>query len=1113
MSILEHGCCAIDDILRETFGIQIVDKALDPLSDKDFVKISSILGKKLNGIATELQGPAIARALNTLDVDWKKLSDSAKSAVIREANKQMLFPSSKIGPAIHAEMTIAGMNTGKAAKESAIEKFKLTIGSNFNAEDKKVQQFALNSQANFITDRLGQLVGAHSEKARQIVSEGVAAGLGRQEIGQKLHALFSGLENGRTNKAYFETVAGSFINRSRTFASVAAFQQAGVAFYVWESILDEVTTDTCRFFHGKRFPVNGAMAKIEQVGSAKSPDDVKQLQPWVREGLDGEGNKVIFAGKGSEKEVLATIKESGVGTADKIGEYVSKLNDAQLVDRGFSLPPIHGMCRSTVLSDVSSVGPAVAVPSGPMPPPPKLTPEQMQGQALKNLAKLSASPWGDGKVHKWPIDESPSYTDEWSNTQILKMAEDGAGSILKPKREDVFFPMDTFDDAKAAALIKDPAKLKEEIKDILMVKHQGRIYLVNGIDAAAAQRLLGLRRVEGRLIDLDKMAKPKPAVPLVRPTAAKPDAPVAITLPPHENILHEKTGNARGSNEGGFYRGKDGVNRYVKFYKDPTQAHSEHLTNKIYKDLGLEAPNSQVFKMPDGRYAYASDLYEGGKVLGAVANQIEHAKDAMNGFVADVFVGNWDAAGLSLDNMMVLSNGKLARIDNGGALLFRAQAGRKPEGALGSISEWQKFFDGTNPSYANLAKMANFDPIESRKMIVKQIDDVVAMHKREGGWQKFVDRIVPDMTPADKAKVIDMLEKRTELLVAKQKELKAYKPPKPPKPGEAKWIEKPVGGVKPRKGLDFKDLPERPLPSEYRKLPADRLQDGEKIVDYRARLEKGLSALTRQERAAIEGFTNGTYGRVRETEESGTPNRDAQLIKSGLEKLPNEPRTVYRGISGLENHMKDDFLTNSVIALGKGNVGASTSMSWSPNVSVDWNSSQTDGYRDTFKVLYRINGKTCKGVEPISRHTHERELMFSVDARFRVTGLSRVEGTERVVMIEAEEIVGKELKAILEAERKMKKNLAKAEGRFWPVPYIVEGGKVVVIRGLEIDDGFPDEVIVSDAQVTDGGPVSGRVVKLEDVPTLTREDLCNTFVDHPVRGLHRPWRNVYGVGW
>ena len=46
----------------------------------------------------------------------------------------------------------------------------------------------------------------------------------------------------------------------------------------------------------------------------------------------------------------------------------------------------------------------------------------------------------------------------------------------------------------------------------------------------------------------------------------------------------------------------------------------------------------------------------------------DHAKEILKGFVADVLLGNWDVLGASGDNIVKGKDGKLHRIDNGGAL-------------------------------------------------------------------------------------------------------------------------------------------------------------------------------------------------------------------------------------------------------------------------------------------------------------------------------------------------------------------------------------------------------------------------------------------------------------
>jgi hypothetical protein len=231
------------------------------------------------------------------------------------------------------------------------------------------------------------------------------------------------------------------------------------------------------------------------------------------------------------------------------------------------------------------------------------------------------------------------------------------------------------------------------------------------------------------------------------------------------DVLHEKVGEAAGSNKGGFFIGKDGVKRYVKFYDDRAQATGEHLANAIYRDLGIGAPRSQLFEH-EGKLAYASEILEG-QTLAKHGLTKDVAEKFMQGFAADVLTGNWDAAGTGKDNAFVTADGRVIRIDSGGTFLFRAKMGRKPEGVLDQISEWQKFFDpSVNRDYNEIAQKAGFSsPKKMGEALIGQIERIKALREKAGGWRKYIDSLVgDDMPESDRTRIARMLEERTKLL-------------------------------------------------------------------------------------------------------------------------------------------------------------------------------------------------------------------------------------------------------------------------------------------------------------------------------------------------------------
>lgn len=130
-------------------------------------------------------------------------------------------------------------------------------------------------------------------------------------------------------------------------------------------------------------------------------------------------------------------------------------------------------------------------------------------------------------------------------------------------------------------------------------------------------------------------------------------------------------GTQGGSNKGYYVINKEtGELFYAKF--GGPQGKTELLATKLYEMAGVDVPEMNSFKSTDGSVGtlskYIPDLQ---KVNQATA----HAND---GFGMDVLLANWDVVGLSGDNMMKTADGKIIRLDNGGAFDYRAQGANKP---------------------------------------------------------------------------------------------------------------------------------------------------------------------------------------------------------------------------------------------------------------------------------------------------------------------------------------------------------------------------------------------------------------------------------------------------
>lgn len=136
---------------------------------------------------------------------------------------------------------------------------------------------------------------------------------------------------------------------------------------------------------------------------------------------------------------------------------------------------------------------------------------------------------------------------------------------------------------------------------------------------------------------------------------------------------------------------RDGRRYVMKRGNSPEHIREEVAADAIYRAAGLDVPAAKLYTDDQGRPVKLAEFVEG-ETLGAYLKKAtpEQAAailaEAQRGFAADALLGNYDVAGLDLDNMLVGKDGKLWRIDNGGSLRFRAQGARKAEWGA-SVSE------------------------------------------------------------------------------------------------------------------------------------------------------------------------------------------------------------------------------------------------------------------------------------------------------------------------------------------------------------------------------------------------------------------------------------------
>ena len=422
------------------------------------------------------------------------------------------------------------------------------------------------------------------------------------------------------------------------------------------------------------------------------------------------------------------------------------------------------------------------------------------------------------------------------------------------------------------------------------------------------------------------------------------------------DATHRRLGQALGSNPGGTFLGRDGVTRYVKFYDDSAQAYGEAVANRAYRELGLDAPASALVRRDGKIVGIASELIENSGTLGQARRLTKgRAQQVLRGYSADVWLANWDAVGSGLDNVVATAKGRLAvaRIDQGGALLFRAQAGRKPLDRLKTLGEWDGFADpGINRHYARIfdkAGLAGADDLGRKALL--QIANIRKLGDRTRDFADLVPKTA-GIPKADRDAILEALRTRARLLdteIARRvrqairdaaratADLPAYE-----------------AGLVKEMGSSYRAY----LDAGKRKISAGTPRHG--MTDPEL---SGTYAYTTSD-------TRWGYQRLNDALRSGDLKQRADVqnykltLNAALARLPDYVGTARRGTILPKNE------------LAKHKVGEI--------VAYEAFTSASTGTGFGGRHRFVVQSKHGKQIQPYSAHGHEQEVLFAPGTRFRV---------------------------------------------------------------------------------------------------------------------------------
>lgn len=155
----------------------------------------------------------------------------------------------------------------------------------------------------------------------------------------------------------------------------------------------------------------------------------------------------------------------------------------------------------------------------------------------------------------------------------------------------------------------------------------------------------------------------------------------------------------------------------------------------------------------------------------------------------------------------------------------------------------------------------------------------------------------------------------------------------------------------------------------------------------------GGAALTEDERSAIFNYSNITYAGINDQLREGVEihaglKESLDRIDSGLAKLPDYRGTSYRVLTFDSEESAQAFASQF-----KAGQNASFREYLSTSRVRDASSFEFDDHTSSSNVRFTIKGKTGKDITKYANQPDQREVLFGRGSKFKVTSVTRHNGT------------------------------------------------------------------------------------------------------------------------
>lgn len=387
----------------------------------------------------------------------------------------------------------------------------------------------------------------------------------------------------------------------------------------------------------------------------------------------------------------------------------------------------------------------------------------------------------------------------------------------------------------------------------------------------------------------------------------------------------------------------------MKEYRgNEVQVKNEFLANKLYNEFGLGTPAPETLVLQqNGKAVLVTKFEEDARTFDKLSSlSVEYTaakKEAEKNFVLDAWLANWDSVGLTKDNIAVTANG-VKRLDNGGALLFRAQGSPKGAAFGKKVTELQTLRD----AYKNPAAAEVFAGINDEKL-VNLIDDFEKRVKARGGLANLSKMIetagFDDITRRHlevtlRDRYSDIIRQRDEL----KKAMALAKAGSPANTGT--------------------------IHHTYQALKDDPV------------FKKHLAGLSNEEHSALFDFTVSGYIQMNKNALKGITTSDMLALDRALSKLPGFDGWSARGIS---------YMADLDAKWKQFTSGNWAHVEWKAYSSTSIKPGKEFGSHSGICFLIKSNTKQAAYVDPLSGNKGEYELLVKRNSRYKIVGYAEAD--------------------------------------------------------------------------------------------------------------------------